>query len=237
MVKLKVRCDSSVQFLAETTLTASLDELLLDLTYIYNGILLIRLRAVEIENFAKRLDDDPPKTAPQDLEASKVLLKVTEEALARVSNAQMDSGKCVTKALIESTKDMLKATLSAVTLPEASHQERDALTTRLDERRVDGSLSQEDAKLWWAGKELCRGNQLRVYFGSNEKTTVTVTLSTQPPAREKTAAETQFNEYLLSRMKRQEDFDDLEPDEESTSPDRDSLRKSVHGLHDIRWKP
>lgn len=243
-MKLKVRCDCAVQFLAETTLTTSLGELLLDLTDIYNGILLIRLAAREIENFTKHLDDGPPKTAAalegatsQDLEASKVLAKVTEEALARVSNAQLESGKCVTKALIESTKDMLKATLSAVTLPEASFQERDALTTRLDERHVEGSLSQDDAKLWWAGKELCRGNQLRVYFGSNEKTTVTVTLSSQPPARDKTAAETQFNEYLLSRMKRQKDFEDLEPDDESAGRDKDSLRKSVHGLLDIKWKP
>lgn len=214
------------------------------MTSIYNGILIIRRTALEIENFAKRLDDGPPKTAAagdsgasQDLEASKVLLKVTEEALARVSNAQLESGKCVTKDLIERTKDMLKATLSAVTLPEASHQERDALATRLDERPVEGSLSQEDAKLWWAGKELCRGNQLRVYFGSNEKTTVTVTLSSQPPTREKTAAEMQFNEYLLSRVKRQQDFEDLEPDDETAVRDRDSLRKAVHGLRDIKWKP
>lgn len=244
MVKLKVRCGCSVEFLAETTLTASLDEVLLDLTDIYNGILIIRRTALEIENFAKRLDDGPPKAAAagdsatsQDLEASKVLLKVTEEALSRVSNAQLESGKCVTKALIERTKDMLKATLSAVTLPEASHQERDALAKILDERPDEGSLLQEDAKLWWAGKELCRGNQLRFYFGSNEKTTVTVTLSSQPPTREKTAAEVQFNEYLLSRVQRQKDFEDLEPDDETAVSDRDSLRKAVHGLHDIKWKP
>uniref|UniRef100_A0A1E1X3E3 Uncharacterized protein n=1 Tax=Amblyomma aureolatum TaxID=187763 RepID=A0A1E1X3E3_9ACAR len=244
MVKIKVQCGNAVQFLVETSLSVTLDALIQDITDIYNGVLVIRLAATNIESFARRLEaltekqPNAPKVIASTLsEPSVILGKVTAEALARVSNAQLESGKTVTKSITESTKDMLKTTLSALELPEALEGERNVLLVSMDEGDVEKSLSGDDAKLWWAGKELCRGNELRKYFGSNEKTTVTVTLSSQPPARGKSVAEAQFNEFLISRMKRQKELEELEPDEETQVHDRYSLRKYVHGLEGVKWKP
>lgn len=242
MVKIKVHCENAVQFLVEASLCATLDALVHDLTYIYNGVLAIRQAAANIEGFARRLavhTEEPPDTPPPHstlAEPSVILMKVTAEALARVSSAQMESGKCLTKDIINTTKKMLKETLSALELPEAAEEERKPLVVSVDNGEIDKPLFHCDAKLWWAGKELCRQNELRKYFGNNEKTTVTVTLSSQAPARNK-AAEAQFNEYLLFRTKRQKDFEDLDPDDEAEAYDREYLRKSVHGLMDIKWKP
>ncbi|XP_077502337.1 cilia- and flagella-associated protein 298-B [Amblyomma americanum] len=240
MVKLKVQCGNAVQFLVETSLSTTLDALIQDVTDIYSDVLVIRLAAANIESFARRLEKQPnaPKVTASTLaEPSVILAKVTAEALARVSNTQLESGKTVTKSLTENTKDMLKTTLSTLDLPKAMEGERNVLLVNMDKMDVENSLSGDDAKLWWAGKELCRGNELRKYFGSNEKTTVTVALSSQPPERSKSVAEAQFNEFLLSRMKRQKDLEELEPDEETQMHDRYSLRKYVHGLEDVKWKP
>ncbi|XP_050050002.1 cilia- and flagella-associated protein 298-B-like [Dermacentor andersoni] len=242
MVKIKVNCENAVQFLVEASLCTTLDALVHDLTYIYNGVLVIRQAATNIGGFARRLAahteelPDTPPSAPHSTlaEPSVILMKVTAEALARVSSAQLESGKCLTKDIIVRTKEMLKETLSALELPEAAEEERKPLLISVDNGEI--ALSQCDAKLWWAGKELCRENELRNYFGNNEKTTVTVTLSSQAPARNK-PAEAQFNEYLLFQTKRQKDFEDLDPDDEAEAYDRDYLRKSVHGLMDIKWKP
>lgn len=245
MVKIKVHCDdNSVHFLVETSLCTPVDALMQDLTDIYNGILVIRQAATNIEGFARQLADhtDEPQgestastqsTLP---EPSVVLMKVTAEALARVSNAQMESGKSLTKDTIDSTKEMLKATLSALELPETVEKERKTLVASVDSGEVEKSVSPSDAKLWWAGKQLCRGNELRKYFGNNEKTTVNATLSSQAPARNK-LAEAQLNEYLLFRTKQKKDFEDHEPDYETQTHDREHLRKSLYGLMDIKWKP
>lgn len=242
MVKIKVHCDdNAVHFLVETSLCTPVDALMQDLTDIYNGILVIRKAATNIEGFARQLADhtEEPQgesTAPTQStlpEPSVVLMKVTAEALARVSSAQMESGKSITKDTIDSTKDMLKATLSALELPETVEKERKALVASVE---VEKSVSPSDAKLWWAGKQLCCGNELRKYFGNNEKTTVTATLSSQAPARNK-LAEAQLNKYLLFRTKQKKDFEDHEPDYEAETNDREHLRKAVYGLMDIKWKP
>uniref|UniRef100_A0A023FD67 Uncharacterized protein n=1 Tax=Amblyomma cajennense TaxID=34607 RepID=A0A023FD67_AMBCJ len=244
MVKLKVQCGNAVQFLVETSLSTMVDALIQDVTSIYSDVLVIRLAAANIENFARRLEtltekqpNAPEVTASTLAEPSVILAKVTAEALARVSNTQLESGKTVTKSLTESTKDMLKTTLSTLELPEAMESERNVLLVNMDKVDVENSLSEDDAKLWWAGKELCRGSELRKYFGSNEKTTVAVTLSSQPPARGRSVAEAQFNEFLLSRMKRQKDLEEMESDEETQGYDRNALRKLVHGLEGVKWKP
>uniref|UniRef100_A0A224YD69 Protein containing DUF2870 domain n=1 Tax=Rhipicephalus zambeziensis TaxID=60191 RepID=A0A224YD69_9ACAR len=244
MVKIKVDCDNAVQFLVETSLCTPLDALVNDLTYIYNGILVIRQAAADVEGFARQLgahteepqDESAASSQSALAEPSVILVKVTAEALARVSSSQLESGKCLTKDTIKSTKEMLKATLSALELPEAVEKERKALVASVDKADIEKSLSLNDAKLWWAGKELCRGNELRKYFGNNEKTTVTATLSSQAPARNK-LSETQFNEYVLQRTKREKEFEDLEPDDEADDYDREHLRKYVHGLMEIKWKP
>ncbi|KAH7981818.1 cilia- and flagella-associated protein 298-B [Rhipicephalus sanguineus] len=244
MVKIKVQCDNAVQFLVETSLCTPLDALVNDLTGIYNGVLVIRQVAADIEGFARQLvahtkePQDESTASPQSAlaEPGVILMKVTAEALARVSSAQFESGKCLTKDKIKSTKEMLKTTLSALELPEAVEKERKALVASVDKGEIEKPLSLSDAKLWWAGKELCRGNELRKYFGNNEKTTVTATLSSQAPARNK-LSEAQFNEYVLLRTKKKKEFEDLEPDDEAEAYDREHLRKSVHGLMEIKWKP
>uniref|UniRef100_A0A023GC01 Uncharacterized protein n=1 Tax=Amblyomma triste TaxID=251400 RepID=A0A023GC01_AMBTT len=243
MVKIKVQCGNAVHFLVETSLSTTFDVLIRDVTDIYNDVLVIRHAASNIESFARRLEaltgklpDAPKATASALSEPSVILSKVTAEALARVSNSQLESGKPVTKSITESTKDMLKTTLSALELPEAMAAERNMLLVGIDEGDVEESLSIDDAKLWWAGKELSRGSELRKYFGSNEKTTVTVTLASQPPARGKSVAEAQFKEYLLSRMKRQKELEELETEEAQVN-DRYSLMKCVHGLEGVKWKP
>ncbi|KAL3217619.1 hypothetical protein MRX96_032252 [Rhipicephalus microplus] len=55
MVKIKVYCDNAVQFLVETSLCTPLGALVDDLTDIYNGVLVIRQAAADIEDFARQL--------------------------------------------------------------------------------------------------------------------------------------------------------------------------------------
>lgn len=244
MVKIKVYCDNAVQFLVETSLCTPLGALVDDLTDIYNGVLVIRQAAADIEDFARQLGahteepQDESATSPPSGTADPggTIMKVTAEALARVSSSQLESGKCLTKNTIKSTKEMLKATLCALELPEAVEKERKALVASVDKGEIEKPLSRNDAKLWWAGRELCRGNELRKYFGNNEKTTVTATLSTQAPARNK-FSETQFKEYVLQQMKQNKEFETLKPDDETENYDKEHLRKSVHGLVEIKWKP
>ncbi|CAN7991145.1 unnamed protein product [Ixodes hexagonus] len=246
MVKIKVKCNFDIQFLVESPLTTGLSELLPELVCVYNGILTIRSAIDNLEELTKHLESNAASHAhmtveqlpPMEVELSNghVLSKVAAEARARVSKEQLESGICITKDLIASTKEMFTNTFSVLKLPEETSQFERAVLESLDSADVEGSLQDGDARLWWAGRELTRDKKLRDFVGSNEKTTIIATLSSSAVIHQTRVTSEASRDFLLARLERENELDYLEAEDGTSPRDTRTLQKSVHGLSEVRWK-
>lgn len=240
MVKIKVKCAFDIQFLVQSPLTTGLAELLPELVGVYNGILRIRSAIRNLDELLKHLETnsgssryDPGVEEPP-LSDRCVLSKVAAEAKARVSKEQLESGRCITKDLIASTAEMFISTFSVLKLPEDVSELKRAVLESLDSADVEGKLAEDEAQLWWAGKELTKDKKLRDFVGSNEKTTILATLSSSTAVKQARVTDEACKDFLLARLKRENELASLEAD---TSPrDTRTLQKSVYGLSEVKWK-
>lgn len=245
MVKIKLKCDFGVQFLVETSLETALSDLLPDLAFTYNGILRVLATTKRLEEFANELERHSSHgersgeacSTEEELSGVNTLRKVIAEARDRVSNIQMDLGNCITKDLIINAEGIFKNVLAVLKVPERMLAEKEKLMDECGTGDVVGQLSDHDAKLWWAGKELTRDKQLREFVGTNEKTTITATLCGAPPTKSG-SVDTERTVFLLAQMRREREFRSLETDvEDLMLSDTRSLHKAVYGLSDVKWKP
>uniref|UniRef100_A0A3B1K8C0 Cilia and flagella associated protein 298 n=1 Tax=Astyanax mexicanus TaxID=7994 RepID=A0A3B1K8C0_ASTMX len=147
-----------------------------------------------------------------------VLRKTLEEAKALISKKQVQANVCVTMDLVKEALDQLRGAVMIVYpmgLPP-----HDPIRMELENKEdLSGTqaslqvLSEEEAQLWWASKEMQRGKKLQDYTGKNEKTKIVVKL-------QKKLDEAEDDSYLQSEWS-----------------DRQALKRQFQGLSNIRWGP
>ncbi|XP_014242590.1 UPF0769 protein C21orf59 homolog isoform X3 [Cimex lectularius] len=143
-----------------------------------------------------------------------ILRKTIEEAKAVVSKKKVQANVCMTQKDVQEALDMLKGATMIVYpmgLPphEPIRQElentEDLSGTQASREVIDIALAQ----LWFSGKEILRGKELKDYVGANEKTKITVKLTAAgrgPPGREPVFSEEEKKKMMLDAYRRQEEL-------------------------------
>ncbi|XP_026797792.3 cilia- and flagella-associated protein 298 [Pangasianodon hypophthalmus] len=179
-----------------------------------------------------------------------VLKKTMEEAKALISKKQVQANVCVTMEMVNEALDQLRGAVMIVYpmgLP--PHDPiRMELENQEDLAGTQASLQvipEEEAQLWWAGKELHRDKKLQDYTGKNEKTKIVVKIQKRgqgAPAREPPVSEEEHKQMLMHYYRRQEELKKLDETEDdsylqSEWADRQALKRQFQGLTNIKWGP
>ncbi|XP_048840502.1 cilia- and flagella-associated protein 298 [Brienomyrus brachyistius] len=179
-----------------------------------------------------------------------VLRKTTEEAKALVSKKQVQAGVCVTMEMVREALDMLRGAVMIVYpmgLP--PHDPiRMEFENKEDLSGTQASLQvipEEEAQLWWAGKEMQTGKKLQDYVGRNEKTKIMVKVQKRgqgAPSREPLVNAEEQKQMMLHHYRRQEELKKLEEADDDTYlqsewSDRQALKRQFQGLNNIKWGP
>ncbi|XP_049881430.1 cilia- and flagella-associated protein 298-A [Pectinophora gossypiella] len=179
-----------------------------------------------------------------------VLKKAIETAKEYVSKKHVDLRYCMTQKDVARALDELRGATKIVFpngLPphdpvrmELDNVE-DLTGTQASLEVIDPSL----ACLWACGKKFISGNKLSDHLGKNNKCKVTVKLCSNKegaPGREPIMTEEERKQLMLQAYRKQEEWKKLEADADdsyldSKWADGQNLRKQLHGLDDISWKP
>ncbi|XP_073770290.1 cilia- and flagella-associated protein 298 isoform X1 [Danio rerio] len=179
-----------------------------------------------------------------------VLRRTMEEAKALISKKQLQANVCVTMEMVKEALDQLRGAVMIVYpmgLP--PHDPiRMEIENQEDLTGTQASLqviTNEEAQLWWASKELHRGKKLQDYIGKNEKTKIIVKIQKRgqgAPAREPVVSEDEQKQMMLHYYKRQEELKKLEEADDDTHlqsewSDRQALKRQFQGLTNIKWGP
>ncbi|KAB5543477.1 hypothetical protein PHYPO_G00079610 [Pangasianodon hypophthalmus] len=179
-----------------------------------------------------------------------VLKKTMEEAKALISKKQVQANVCVTMEMVNEALDQLRGAVMIVYpmgLP--PHDPiRMELENQEDLAGTQASLQvipEEEAQLWWAGKELHRDKKLQDYTGKNEKTKIVVKIQKRgqgAPAREPPVSEEEHKQMMMHYYRRQEELKKLDETEDdsylqSEWADRQALKRQFQGLTNIKWGP
>jgi len=169
----------------------------------------------------------------------KIICRIITEVKARVSEENVKSNKCISKDDISEALIMLKGAQDILFEKQLSEFEKIDFH---EQNNTDNILKQEEiaiktASLWFSNKRLMSDKKLSEYFGSNEKSKVTVKLSadTNSPPKNSSAD----NERMPKRM---DDFDKLFKVEtvytysEDSVQAKDELKRKMHGMQKITWK-
>lgn len=187
--------------------------------------------------------------APND-KMKEVLTKTVDEAKALISKKQAQANVCVTLDMVKDALDQLRGAVMIVYpmgLP-PHDPVRMEMEGREDLSGTQASLQvipDEECQLWWAAKEMQRGNKLQDYIGKNEKTKLVVKIQRKgqgAPAREPLITEEQHKQMLLHYHRRQEELKKLEEADDdsyldSDWSDRQALKRQFQGLTNIKWGP
>lgn len=180
---------------------------------------------------------------------AEVLKKTCAEAKAAVSKDLAKANKCLTYQMIEDEIQKVKGAVMIVYpmgLPpydEVEHILND--TENLSGRQAELQVIMEDeAQLWWAGKELVRSKQLHQFIGKNEKTKIVCKIQKRgggAPVREAAVDEDTQKQMMAYAYKKQEEWKKLEEaDDESylNAPWADSgaLKRQLHGTGNIGFR-
>lgn len=178
-----------------------------------------------------------------------VIMKTVGDAKALLSKSQIDNRVHVTMAMLTEAYESIRgATMIVYPMGLPSHDEvreifddNEDLTGRQVGKLV---LSEADAQLWWAGKEMQREKSLGDYIGKNEKTKIVVKMQKRgagAPSREPVVSEQQQREMMAFYHKKQETFKKLEADNEDNYMNAEwanpsSLKQSLHGTGNISFR-
>lgn len=181
---------------------------------------------------------------------AEVLTKTLGEAKAKVSGKQIEANICLTQTIVKEALDILKGAVMIV-YPMGLPPHEPIKKELENEEDLSGTQAALDvleitqAQLWWAGKELETGKKLANYVGKNEKTKIVAKLQKTgqgAPAREPMMSEEQQKQMMLYAYRKQEELKKLEDNDEddymnSGWADNSLLKRSFHGLKDVKWKP
>ena len=169
----------------------------------------------------------------------KIICRIITEVKARVSEENVMSNKCVSKDDISEALIMLKGAQDILFEKQLSEFEKIDFH---EQNNTDNILKQEEiaiktASLWFSNKRLMPDKKLSEYFGSNEKSKVTVKLSADTYSPPKISSAD--NERMPKRI---DDFDKLFKVEtvytysEDSVQAKDELKRKMHGIQKITWK-
>ncbi|XP_008204030.1 cilia- and flagella-associated protein 298-A isoform X2 [Nasonia vitripennis] len=179
-----------------------------------------------------------------------VIKKAIENARAMISKKLVNEDKLVTQKVVQDALDILRGSVMIVYpmgLPP-----HDVIRLEFENNEdLSGThaslevIELEMAQLWFSGKELLRGNQLKRFVGNNEKTKLIVKLSKRgsgAPSREPVISDEERKQLMLLAHRRQEQMKKLEQDDDDeylNAPwaDGGSLKRRYQGLKDISWRP
>ncbi|XP_059666175.1 uncharacterized protein LOC132311994 isoform X2 [Cornus florida] len=158
------------EFLYECSSTSTIDDIAKDVTGIAN------LQS-EIHHLLLRLQ---PRLSDSLLRDHKVLplMRALSEAKSYASKDQVPHNRPLSYNVLKDHIQSIEREFSV------NYQALDFQDCSLRQLLPDLELLQEDrTQLWWAGKQLLRGNQLCDYIGKNEKTKIIVRLQSpvSPP--------------------------------------------------------
>lgn len=289
MVRLSIKKGDEPQFLYETTVEASVDDVLKDVAAIYNGRLKVQRLCAEIEDLAEHGITLPPnmqglteeqvtelklkdewaeKCTPQGgvrvnedkvgrrngqaptEKMAEVLKKTCKEAKDMISKKKVQANELVTQKTVQEALDILRGAVTIVYpmgLPPHDNIKME-FDNNEDLTGTQASLDvieEQNAALWFSGKEMLRGRLLKDFVGKNEKTKVIAKLQKKGqgcPSREPVVSEEQQKEMMAYYYKKQEEMKKLDKDAEdayldSEWADSQSLKRNFHGLKDIKWGP
>eukprot|EP00040_Diaphanoeca_grandis_P027509 m.156728 g.156728 ORF g.156728 m.156728 type:complete len:292 (-) comp31020_c0_seq1:67-942(-) len=153
---------------------------------------------------------------------SQVLKKTCADAKAATSKDQVTANKCLTAELVQDELDKIKGAVMIVYpmgLPpydEVQHilNGTEDLGGREESKAI---ITEADAQLWWAGKEMTRGKKLMDFVGKNEKTKIVAKLQKRgggAPVREPVVDEETQKQMMAYAYKKQQEMKKLEEAED-----------------------
>lgn len=178
-----------------------------------------------------------------------VLRKTCQDAKAAVSKETVAARKVMTMQTVQDELDKIKGAVMIVYpmgLPpydEVQHilNGTEDLTGRQESKIV---ISEEEAELWWAGKQLMRGKKLADYVGKNEKTTIIAKLQKKgggAPVREPVVDDATQKQMMAYAYKKQEEMKKLEEADDdsfmnSSWADPNALKRKLQGTGNIGFR-
>ncbi|XP_045197049.2 cilia- and flagella-associated protein 298-like [Mercenaria mercenaria] len=181
---------------------------------------------------------------------AEVLKKTCAEAKDMISKKKVQANEMVTQKTVTEALDILRGAVTIVYpmgLPPHDNIKME-FDNNEDLTGTQASLDvieEQNAALWFSGKEMLRGKQLKDFVGKNEKTKVIAKLQKKGqgcPSREPVVNEQQQKEMMAYYYKKQEEMKKLEKEAEDAYLDSDwadsqALKRNFHGLKDIKWGP
>ncbi|XP_026810249.1 cilia- and flagella-associated protein 298-like isoform X2 [Rhopalosiphum maidis] len=181
-----------------------------------------------------------------------VLTKTIEEAKACVSKKLVQSQIPLTQKKVQEALDILRGAIMIVYPMNLPPHDNIRLEIENNEDLSGTHASLEViapniAQLWFSGRELVRepNKKMKDYLGRNEKTKVVLKLTktgSGPPAREPPLSEQDRKLLMAEAFKKQEELKKLDQDDDDVylnSPwaDGRSLKRNLHHIDNISWKP
>ncbi|OXU22971.1 hypothetical protein TSAR_008958 [Trichomalopsis sarcophagae] len=149
-----------------------------------------------------------------------VIKKAIENARTMISKKLVNEDKLVTQKVVQDALDILRGSVMIVYpmgLPP-----HDVIRLEFENNEdLSGThaslevIELEMAQLWFSGKELLRGNQLKRFVGNNEKTKLIVKLSKRgsgAPSREPVISDEERKQLMLLAHRRQEQMKEYKKD-------------------------
>mmetsp|Transcript_36253 Transcript_36253/g.43757 ORF Transcript_36253/g.43757 Transcript_36253/m.43757 type:complete len:278 (+) Transcript_36253:168-1001(+) len=151
-----------------------------------------------------------------------VLKKTLDEAMAVASKDQVAKKVYLTKKMLLDAVDNIRGAVM-ICFPMGLPEWDNVRLALEDNEALEGSpmgvdiLENENAQMWWAGKQMVIGNKLADHVGKNEKTKIVVKLTKKgagAPQRESPIDATTQKEMMAFYYKKQEEQKKLEDNED-----------------------
>nr|XP_011453499.2 cilia- and flagella-associated protein 298 [Crassostrea gigas]XP_034334037.1 cilia- and flagella-associated protein 298 [Crassostrea gigas] len=181
---------------------------------------------------------------------AEMMKKTTKEAKDMISKKKTEANVCVTQATVKEALDILRGAVMIVypmNLPPHENvrlelENQEDLTGTQASTEV---LEEDNTSIWFSGKEMLRGKQLKDFIGKNEKTKIVAKIQKRglgAPGREPVVTEDEQKKMMAYYYKKQEEFKKLEAESEDAyldSPwsDSNQLKRQFHGMNNIKWGP
>ncbi|XP_062619659.1 cilia- and flagella-associated protein 298-like [Saccostrea cucullata] len=181
---------------------------------------------------------------------AEMMKKTAKEAKDMVSKKKVEANVFVTQATVKEALDILRGAVMIVYPMDLPPHENVRLELENNEdltgtQASNEVLEEENTSVWFSGKEMLRGKQLKDFIGKNEKTKIVAKIQKRglgAPGREPVVTEDEQKKMMAYYYKKQEEFKKLEAESEDAyldSPwaDSNQLKRQFHGMNNIKWGP
>ncbi|XP_061177350.1 cilia- and flagella-associated protein 298-like [Saccostrea echinata] len=181
---------------------------------------------------------------------AEMMKKTAKEAKDMISKKKVEANVYVTQATVKEALDILQGAVMIVYPMNLPPHENVRLELENNEdltgtQASNEVLEEENTSIWFSGKEMLRGKQLKDFIGKNEKTKIVAKIQKRglgAPGREPVVSEDEQKKMMAYYYKKQEEFKKLEAESEDAyldSPwaDSNQLKRQFHGMNNIKWGP